>query len=350
MRERLLFGDYMRVLACLAVVVLHSSGELVFGKMPSEMPQNGWWAGHLFNTLTRWSVPVFIMLSGYLLLGKTPENQSIQVAFSRFKRIFKVYVFWSVLFLLYQYGNRLTPQIFPEIARKFLIGESYYHLWYLSMLMGLYLLTPFIDVILLHGTRQLLTYFVLFWVCINTTHWLHSDFLVTRYIGWMGFIGYYLTGYYIRLYPPSPHVNKYIYVLGFLGLLVTYVATYYLSHTKGQFAAEYYDFLSPNVMATSVALFIYLRQFPYQQLPARLTNIVSEVAAAGLGIYLVHTFWLDVLKNGYLGGIVIYHYQLVGIPVSPFLAAPVVSLCVFGLSYVSVRVLWRIRWFRPFIS
>ncbi|WP_273975049.1 acyltransferase family protein, partial [Serratia ureilytica] len=50
-----------RVIAILAVVLLHVSSRVV---MWSELGSNDWWYANLYDSLVRWCVPVFVMISG----------------------------------------------------------------------------------------------------------------------------------------------------------------------------------------------------------------------------------------------------------------------------------------------
>src|SRR3546814_5311212 len=56
--------DTARIGACFMVVVLHVAA-MNFGVFDHQ-----WWASNFYDSLTRSCVPVFLMISGVLLLGK----------------------------------------------------------------------------------------------------------------------------------------------------------------------------------------------------------------------------------------------------------------------------------------
>ena len=64
----------IRAIGCLAVIVLHVSDPLVYH---SESLSNEWWLGYFFNSMTRFSVPIFIMASGALILTRLEDQPNI---------------------------------------------------------------------------------------------------------------------------------------------------------------------------------------------------------------------------------------------------------------------------------
>lgn len=60
--------DYLRVIATVSVIFLHVSAEIptLYKKIPDDI----WWIGNFFDGAVRFCVPLFLMISGALLLGK----------------------------------------------------------------------------------------------------------------------------------------------------------------------------------------------------------------------------------------------------------------------------------------
>src|SRR3546814_10576210 len=91
--RRVLFRsmDTARIGACFMVVVLHVAA-MNFGVF-----DNQWWASNFYDSLTRSCVPVFLMISGVLLLGK---QETLAVFFrKRFARILPPLLFWSLFYM-----------------------------------------------------------------------------------------------------------------------------------------------------------------------------------------------------------------------------------------------------------
>lgn len=94
----------LRVFAIAMVVILHASGLIL---VEAEFSSYDWWVGNIYNAFTRMAVPIFFMISGYLLLSK---NEGILSFYKkRFSKILLPFIIWtlfySVWFHLYRDGS-----------------------------------------------------------------------------------------------------------------------------------------------------------------------------------------------------------------------------------------------------
>ncbi|MBD2598484.1 acyltransferase family protein [Nostoc spongiaeforme FACHB-130] len=82
--NRLIWADYVRVIANFFVIFLHSAAPLLY--QFKKIPDSYWITGNIYDSGVRMCVPLFFMLSGYLLLEK---QETLETFFKkRFKRIF----------------------------------------------------------------------------------------------------------------------------------------------------------------------------------------------------------------------------------------------------------------------
>ncbi len=65
--DRTVYFDYLRVVAILAVVFLHVSDSNWY---TTDVNGLQWQTFNFFNGITRWGVPVFVMISGSLFLNR----------------------------------------------------------------------------------------------------------------------------------------------------------------------------------------------------------------------------------------------------------------------------------------
>ncbi|WP_415186318.1 acyltransferase family protein [Shimwellia blattae] len=87
----------MRILSIFAVIVLHQASAFSL----YENTSLEWWVVDFYNSFARWCVPVFIMLSGYLLLHK---EEGFYVFYrKRLSRILIPLIFWSFFYLLWNF-------------------------------------------------------------------------------------------------------------------------------------------------------------------------------------------------------------------------------------------------------
>lgn len=133
-RKRIVYLDYLRIIACFAVVLLHVCGEY-YNDYPAEAIQ--WRELNFLDGMTRWSVPVFVMISGAAVLGRNYSIEKIKKAILRFCII---YFFWSTVYggVAFASGKRLK-----ESFSIFILGDT--HMWFIPMIAGLYILIPFLD-------------------------------------------------------------------------------------------------------------------------------------------------------------------------------------------------------------
>ena len=86
--------SYLRVIATIAVIVLHTVGfiSMDYGNVNDET----WALATFINSSVRFCVPVFIMIFGALLLGK---DESVKLFITkRLNRIFIPFIFWSLIY------------------------------------------------------------------------------------------------------------------------------------------------------------------------------------------------------------------------------------------------------------
>ncbi len=91
--------DLVRVIACLLVMVQHSSEFYYIGDQGALVLDSSVYSIRWLNSLSRTCIPLFVMLSGYFLL---PMKGGTGAFFKkRFSRIIGPFLFWCVVFAFY---------------------------------------------------------------------------------------------------------------------------------------------------------------------------------------------------------------------------------------------------------
>ncbi|MBP3885468.1 MAG: acyltransferase family protein, partial [Olsenella sp.] len=238
--------------------------------------------------LTRWAVPVFLMITGSLLLDPGRE-----LGLARIGRYL-----WRISFVLLTVGflfclmesaagaPGLTPSALPGLAWtsfvNLLSGDSWDHLWYLYALLVLYLLTPFIRAFVRDASRRdLRTVTLAAYVLLCAVPTINGVF-DTRILSFLGLgapVAYYLAGYYAYAYL---ELNRRV-VAAAAAALVALVAIYAIDPSLGgPIALPEYGFALP----LSLAVFLGLRRWLDVSLEGR--PLVSLLARDSFGIYLFH--------------------------------------------------------------
>ena len=89
--------DNLRILATISVIFLHVSSPLLYNFEGKE--DLNWWTGNIYDGTVRFCVPVFVMLTGSLMLSKDYDlNDFLKI---KLMRIIIPFLFWSVIYILY---------------------------------------------------------------------------------------------------------------------------------------------------------------------------------------------------------------------------------------------------------
>ena len=103
MKERIAFVDYIRVVACLMVMVVHASENFyVHHDNMSQIANesNRLWVAFYDGALGRISVPLFMIVSAFLLVPMKPGVTMSQFYRRRFVRILPPFILFLVLYAL----------------------------------------------------------------------------------------------------------------------------------------------------------------------------------------------------------------------------------------------------------
>lgn len=300
--------DIIRNAAMLAVLVVHAFAPVVVTTY-ADLGSATWWTANTVDSLMRWCVPVFIMISGALLLK--PRDEGLRTFYTRrFARIGIPLAVWSAIYLSWEYFRGKST--WSDAVSDILSGEPALHLYFLFVLAGLYVLTPFLRLITRHAPTRMLWWFALLMSSLGIADQFVVAFddaggpnAVTRFLP---YLGYYLIGYLLR----DVALNRRQMWLAGAAIAGSVAATaagvYALADFTGGWGseAEYIlDYLSPTVFVMSVAAFLLLgalgRRWAVFTDPDRDTEPARRrlkfVSDISFGVFLVHVIVLTTLRG-----------------------------------------------------
>ncbi len=347
---RVAYADLLRVFATIAVIVLHLAGSQM-GQV--AVASQSWRVFNLYDGLVRWCVPVFVMLSGMFLLEEGKSLPLSKLLLHNCLRILICLVFWGGVYAVVEYaaaGGRLTLAGFGNALLSALRGNTHYHLWFLYMILGLYLATPILRAFCRGAGRS--DYHWFFLLC-----FLFASVLPVAFQLWpnatavlrvwyerldiqlvMGYVGYYVAGYYLKNYTIGRLTEAVIYVLGVLGAIVTVWGTAVLSGRAGGLVDTLYGYFSPNVCAFSVAVVVLFRYVLGVSEERSRRQRLGGVAQISFGIYLVHDLFIMILRS--LGITTLSFAPVASVPV----LTAVVFLCSFAVAWLLSKIPFVGRW------
>jgi surface polysaccharide O-acyltransferase-like enzyme len=268
-----------------------------------------WWASTVYEAFAITGVPIFLMLSGALLLQPSKVNEPIRVLLKkRLTRIGVAFAFWGAIYFIWSYFADHTAITVSSVIQGLLTGP-YPHFWFLYLIAGFYLITPILRPIVAYAELKTLRYFVILWFLgvagvpifqMVTGFGVNNDLFAVG-----GYIGYFILGYYLTKVKLRSATT---YFLMYVGIMVlTVFGTLFMNfpfHALGQYYFFFYT-TSANVIAAATVLFIILikapADWPGKDHP-RVGRVVHAISCNTLPIYLFHVIVLYTLERGYLFG------------------------------------------------
>src|SRR3990172_8225072 len=340
-KTHLIWPDLLKILAIYAVIVIHTAAPYLI-----LFETNGlydWWAGNLYDSIARWCIPVFVMLSGLFLIDKYREETFRSFFAKRFTRVLVPLIVWSFIYFLWRIYANNEELSFASFIPMLFIEPVYYHLWFMYLLIGLYLLAPLLGIYMKHSCCCHAWYYLALWFAlVPVLTFIESWFDITTYISpgagntIFEFTGYFILGWMLRDFEARP-ATKILLVLFFLtGLFITAYGTYLTTivRSNGQFRDLCYEYWSFNVFMMSVSIFLLgkgmklaiFSRYDYGRKALHVT------AACVPGIYLVHAMVLAAARRGLLG------IEFTPDMMDPFVGIPVFALVVFAASLLIVFI------------
>ncbi|ANW96309.1 hypothetical protein AXE80_08470 [Wenyingzhuangia fucanilytica] len=305
--------DYLRVVSTLAVIIIHVSA---IGVMTLNINTPDWLIANFYDSLSRFCVPIFFMISGALLLNKDYELKNFLR--KRTIRIIPPLLFWSTVYFTFNNKKYLLGEFefiafLQKITRSFLYGSEY-HLHFVYILLGFYLSVPILRQWIKKSSTTYIVYFLSIWF-FSILYRIPSIVIYLPKIditNFSGYLGYMVLGHFLF---NTNFKGKYRYLLLFMASVgITVLGTYYFSLRQGVFYEYFYDYLSINIIIASSSFFLF---FKNKKISVKgLDNIVSIISKYSFGIYLVHALVLKLLVNLNIDMFI----------VTPVLSIPIVSI------------------------
>ena len=268
--------DILRIFACIGVIMIHAAGSPE-GHHWVEIGSYDWNWCAAFDALSRWSVPVFAMLSGFLFLNPQKELPLSKLYGKYIARIVIALIFWSCF-----YAFTLHRDYYP-------FGVNGGHFWYLGMCVGLYIAMPIMRYIA--KTPRVLSYFCWVWLFFKVYSFMSlfvtMPFDMSDHHLFADYVGYCLWAYYLSTIVLSRKYEWVLYALAIMGLVVNVIGYIVTKDSDCIFAG----YAAVTNIATSFGLF-YLCTHHHPNFGARMNMVIQTISECTFGIYLIHMWML----------------------------------------------------------
>lgn len=328
--------DFVRMVACLAVVLLHVSARPIY--MQGELNAWAWLLGNAVSPLTHWCVPVFVMLSAVLILGNKKITYTHMLR-SRVPRMLAVLCISTVIYALWiKYFQHAFD--WSAFLKSVLMGQPYYHLHFFYLIIGLYLIAPPLSQAVVNMEEKDLCNAVIATSVITMVTFAWSTFSRTytpnggSFSWW--YISYFLMGYYLYKFRPSLNYA----MITLVGYLCTVVGTMALAFGMGNnytWKLYFYSYFSPTVFAMSIGVWGLSLQFASKiSIPT-----LTKLAPLTLLGYILHPIFMELLRSQYGKVSASLMRPVIEVP----LTFTLTTICAFVAAYLLYKISFVCRLF-----
>lgn len=336
---------YLRGLGVLAVIAIHTTGYFTEVKQFNSLVLANLW----IDIFSQFAVPLFILISGFVLAKNYPHDFSLRTFYKkRVRSIIPQYLIFSVLYTAFNnwvtmQNNSLSTNI-TLLLKNIWHADASYHLWFFLVIIQFYLLYPIIIKIyslFRQRDRAELLIVLLLIIQILFMVGLHTSYLSGIKINFMGFLFYFGLGIYTvdHFELLKKGFKRQTLFLFTISLALTIGTSFFIiiGLTTGYRYSSIpaYFFMGAELVYPifRVITFLLLFNVARSLLGKRksiLAKVINKIGEYSFGIYLIHIFFnqfaIKILKN----------YE---IDFNNWTFYPIVYAVTIILSYLSVRLI-----------
>ncbi|MED4207369.1 acyltransferase [Neobacillus mesonae] len=279
---------FLRAFACLAVVCVHVSATN-YGMNSQTWNE----FTYFLNQYGRFGTPIFAVISGFLLFFQV-RNKGFHLGHflkSRLTKIVIPFLIWSFAYryILYYYDHQAFGDVQAEVV-KILQGNSFYHLYFVVIVIQFYFLFPFLQKLFRTQTLMMIFTFLSLWISYQLYGFQSNingpvgDFLSSKsfmpvwifYFAFGGFLAYFwdeIVSFAVK----RPWKMFTIAMLISLGAIVEYKVNGYVSNRRLTNLA--------NIPLLCIAV---IGMYPFLSRWNVLNKSLMIIGKYSMGIYLIH--------------------------------------------------------------
>ena len=335
-KNHIYYFDYLRIFAFFSVIYMHTAAGLLRNGINAD-----WYVANIFTSLAFMAVPLFFMMSGYLLMTSKKTHDLTVLFKHRLPRLVAPFIFWSlagIFCYLFLKGNLSVKSILITMADS-LNNPVYIHMWYMYTLIALYLISPFLITIVENLDSRTHKFLFALIVIINLLAmskaivpmpykklFIWDIFMELQFFN--GHICAFFLGYYLG--KSDKKVNNALLLTIFtLCFAVITCGTWYLTKSNGEYTATFQAQKEGFELLMASTLFLIVKQ-NFNKSSGKLKSLITPVVTLSLPVYLVHGMVLSVL-SGY------------GVYINNFGKIILVTFIVFAISFLITKTLSSLK-------
>lgn len=335
--NRVNYFDQLKIFSVIAVILFHTSVEYY------NFNAHGWVSAVAYSSVTRFCVPIFFMISGATLIGK---SDSISAFFKkRFSKIIPPLVFWSLIYSFVL--SKINSSNFNAIKSlgEIITTPVYIHFWFIYAIVGLYLLIPLLMQIREEQKLTICKYYTCIWFIfasilpyartlgVGIPEYIGTPYMFNEMYQFLNYSGYLTFGFVLAKTDIKIKNSTIKLIITSLSLsIILFSLVIHDSLSKEKISQDLWEFKTPLVVIISASVFILFKSIPDSNLE-KYKGISSKLANLVLSVYFVHYLYIFLLVR-HLG------YVLQPLPV--IFKIPIETTSVTILSFLTIFIMSKI--------
>ena len=332
-KKRIVWIDLLRVIGVVGVILIHVVSNTVntFGNLSHD--------AHIFyvfiHYFSSFAVPLFVMISGMMFLGK--KDLTYQQMFKKYllKIILIIVVIGTLMILMEEIfiNKNISIDLFKNVFMRLIEGDIWAHMWYLYLVLGLYLLTP-VFILITNNIKEkeyrifLIILFIIS-IVVPSLNKLFNIKLAFNMLSISGYIFYYFYGYYLYHYDISKKYKMINYIVCMLALIYTIYRAININSLDNVYS---YTTIVPFVFA-SLAIIIFKNK------EIKNGKLINMIGVCSLGIYIIHQLFINIIYK-------VIKFDM--ITSYPYVGLIVYSIIIFACSFIATYLLRKIKIIRKY--
>ena len=348
--KRWVYMDVCKIVAFVFIVFTNIVSG-VWGSV--EIGSTAWKVLNIYNGLSRFSVPLFFLILGALLLNPLKELSTKEIYLKYLIPVLTSFLFWSTAYVLFSYAI-YSPEMFTNFnVREFITtvfaGDPYRH-WFVFLILQLYLVLPLLRAMVksADACKCFLVLWIIFSLFITTLNRLPAvtalpdaaNFIISETLGVLSrikpimvidYMGYAVLGYYICTCKATKKAGVLAMITFLAGAVYTILMTNYMTIRMWAPDQTFFENISFNNCITAASFMVIMKAFGENVwYKSRTYKIILFFSSGAFGIFMTHAFVLRLLTV----------LNLDGLSFGPVFSAPI--LCV-AVTLVSLAVSFIIK-------
>lgn len=311
--NRIFYFDALRAMAIIGIIFCHASISFV----ANDMGTLNFYISSFYDCFRDFSVPIFVMLSGALLIGK--KDSFIAFFKKRLSRILIPFLFWTIISIVYSWAF-LKHSIDMDNAIQIFFGHGGtmgVTFWFVWMIIIVYILIFIINKAIEHGNLKIesfdkkfiavLAILSVIYIILFQQHFFDSAYYKSLLSYYFSFITFAIIGYCLvntHFLESKIKAEKLVAITLILSVFsyIYYICCYVVptSIIKNHFT--YLGYFNIQILVISVCIFLLFKYLSKMDSfikieKAKFGKAIVSLSKLSYGIYLSHYLVLFILKR-----------------------------------------------------